>query len=196
MYKLGLTGGIATGKSTVSSFLREQGISVIDADQVAHDILNSDTVVLDQLQEAFGPDIFVNGQLSRPALGKIVFDNPDALAKLNAITHPRIYQCIDELGAAFEREGADIAVYDIPLLLETPNKMTFDGIMVISINPDQQLERLMARNNFSEEEAKKRIASQMPISEKAKLADFVIDNSGSTTETFNQVSDVINNIKE
>lgn len=195
MYKLGLTGGIATGKSTVSTYLHNQGIPVIDADKVAHDIL-SDAVVLDELKETFGETIFVDGILSRPVLGQIVFGDSEALAKLNNLTHPRIYQRIDELGQRYEDEGEQLVVYDIPLLLETPNKMTFDGIMVVVTDPEQQLQRLMARNNLSQVDAQKRIASQMPIAQKAKLADFVIDNNNSTEETFKQVAVALHKIND
>lgn len=195
MYKLGLTGGIATGKSTVSTYLHNQGIPVIDADKVAHDIL-SDAVVLAELKETFGETIFADGVLSRPALGQIVFGDSEALAKLNNLTHPRIYQRIDELGQRYEDEGEQLVVYDIPLLLETPNKMTFDGIMVVVTDPEQQLQRLMARNNLSQVDAQKRIASQMPIAQKAKWADFVINNNNSTEETFKQVAEVLQTIND
>lgn len=194
MYKLGLTGSIATGKSTVSSFLREQGIPVIDADAVAHQLLESDTELLAALKETFGTDIFINDQLSRPKLGKTVFGNPDALEKLNNLTHPRIYQRIDELAQAAANSGSDILVYDIPLLLETPSKMNFDGVMVVSTTPAHQLERLMNRNNLSEEDAQKRIASQMPLSEKEQLADFIINNDGEMNDTYNQVKAVLTQI--
>lgn len=195
MYKLGLTGGIATGKSTVSTYLHNQGLPVIDADKVAHDIL-SDAVVLAELKETFGETIFADGVLSRPALGQIVFGDSEALAKLNNLTHPRIYQRIDELGQRYEDEGEQLVVYDIPLLLETPNKMTFDGIMVVVTDPEQQLQRLMARNNLSQVDAQKRIASQMPIAQKAKWADFVINNNNSTEETFKQVAEVLQTIND
>lgn len=195
MYKLGLTGGIATGKSTVSTYLHNQGLPVIDADKVAHDIL-SDAVVLAELKETFGETIFADGVLSRPALGQIVFGDSEALAKLNNLTHPRIYQRIDELGQRYEDEGEQLVVYDIPLLLETPNKMTFDGIMVVVTDPEQQLQRLMARNNLSQVDAQKRIASQMPIVQKAKWADFVINNNNSTEETFKQVAEVLQTIND
>lgn len=194
MYKLGLTGSIATGKSTVSSFLREQGIHVIDADAVAHELLESDTELLTALKETFGADIFINNQLSRPMLGKKVFGNPAALEKLNNVTHPRIYQRIDELAQVAADSGADLLVYDIPLLLETPSKMSFDGIMVVSTTPAHQLERLMNRNNLSEDDAKKRITSQMPLAEKEQLADFIINNDGEMNDTYNQVKAVLTQI--
>lgn len=191
MYKLGLTGGIATGKSTVSAYLREQGYPVIDADQVAHDVLNHDEGVLTALKTTFGSEIFVEGHLSRPALGQRVFGHPTELAKLNAIAHPVIFQQIDDLATQLMTTGVSLIVYDIPLLLETPSKVDFDGIMVVTTSPAKQLERLMARNKLSEAEAQKRIASQMPIADKVQLADFVIDNNGSEAATFAQVEEVL-----
>lgn len=194
MYKLGLTGGIATGKSTVVSYLKEQGIPVIDADEVAHDLLAYDTGLLDELRHAFGNDIFVDNKLSRPELGKRVFGNDDALQTLNNITHPRIYKRIADLGTEAEASGASLVVYDIPLLLETEPKMLFDGIMVVAINEDMQLTRLMKRNNLSKIDAQKRIDAQMPIQDKVALANFVIDNSGSREETYTQVANVLTTI--
>ncbi|QVK12586.1 dephospho-CoA kinase [Weissella ceti] len=194
MYKLGLTGGIATGKSTVSDYLRQQNIPVIDADAVSHDVLNTDQRVLTDLRETFGDNIFIDGKLSRPQLGKIVFGNLKALDKLNKITHPRIFERINEIAEELALAGNTFIVYDLPLLLESPSPVTFDGIMVVTTNADHQLKRLMARNNLSPEDAQKRIDSQMPIAEKVKLADFVIDNDGSIDETYNQVQQVLEQI--
>ncbi|AIG65442.1 dephospho-CoA kinase [Weissella tructae] len=194
MYKLGLTGGIATGKSTVVSYLKEQNIPVIDADEVAHDLLANDVALLAELRHAFGDDIFIDDILSRPALGKRVFGDEDALQTLNSITHPRIYQRIEDLGTKSAETGANLVVYDIPLLLETTPKMHFDGIMVVAIDTKTQLSRLMARNNLSKEDAQKRIAAQMPIQDKVALADFVIDNSGTRAETYTQVAHVLTTI--
>lgn len=194
MYKLGLTGGIATGKSTVSDYLRQQNIPVIDADAVSHDVLNTDEHVLADLRETFGDNIFIDGKLSRPQLGKIVFGNLKALDKLNKITHPRIFERINEIAEELALAGNTFIVYDLPLLLESPSPVTFDGIMVVTTNADHQLKRLMARNNLSPEDAQKRIDSQMPIAEKVKLADFVINNDGSIDETYNQVQQVLEQI--
>lgn len=194
MYKLGLTGGIATGKSTVSDYLRQQNIPVIDADAVSHDVLNTDQRVLTDLRETFGDNIFIDGKLSRPQLGKIVFGNLKALDKLNKITHPRIFERINEIAEELALAGNTFIVYDLPLLLESPSPVTFDGIMVVTTNADHQLKRLMARNNLSPEDAQKRIDSQMPIAEKVKLADFVINNDGSIDETYNQVQQVLEQI--
>jgi len=195
MYKLGLTGGIATGKSTVSHYLHQQNIPVIDADAVAHDVLNTDNRVLTDLRATFGDSIFIEGQLSRPRLGKIVFGDIDALDKLNKITHQRIFERISNIAEELALAGNTFIVYDIPLLLESPSPVAFDAIMVVTTTAEQQLQRLMVRNNLSQEDAQKRIDSQMPIAEKVKQADFVINNNGSIMDTYKQVQQVLEQIQ-
>jgi len=195
MYKLGLTGGIATGKSTVVKYIKAQLIPVIDADAVAHDLLTNDQEMLIELRDAFGDEIFEGVTLSRKKLGQRVFGDDAALNTLNSITHPRIFTKMAQMAATYEAKGVDLIVYDIPLLLETKPKMDFDGIAVVEIDEAAQLRRLIARNQLSEVDAKKRIEAQMPIAEKVKQATFVIDNNGPLVDTYAQVQHMLDQIK-
>jgi dephospho-CoA kinase len=188
MIKLGLTGGIATGKSTVSEHLGSLGFPIIDADLIARQVVAAGTTGLTQIVDAFGEDILLaDGSLNRQALGKRVFGHPEELEKLNDITHPLVQNESQRLVAQYREAGERLIILDIPLLLEGKNKAGADKIMVVTTPAKVQLQRLMARNQLSESDALARINSQMPLSEKEALADYVIDNSGSLANTFAQV---------
>ncbi|HCN26624.1 MAG TPA: dephospho-CoA kinase, partial [Weissella cibaria] len=179
MFKLGLTGGIATGKSTVSTHFKEQHIPVLDADVIAREIVMPGEPALAEIVATFGEEMLLaDGTLNRQALGSVVFGNPAKLQQLNAITHPRVQASMRAQIAAHEAAGAPLIVLDIPLLLEGHNAAGADAVMVVSVPEEVQKQRLMARNNLSEEAALKRINSQMPLAEKRQLADYVIDNAG------------------
>ncbi len=179
MLRVGLTGGIAVGKSFVSSVLRELGAHVYDADQIARDVVVPGTEGLADIVATFGEDILLpDGTLDRAKLGAIVVKNKDLLGKLNAIVHPRVHAAQDRL--LKEAEAADpdgIAVVDAALLIESGGWKRFEKIVVVWCRPELQLERLMKRNGFDREEAERRIALQLPSDEKRKYADFEIDTS-------------------
>ncbi|WP_373892598.1 dephospho-CoA kinase [Weissella confusa] len=192
MFKLGLTGGIATGKSTVSNHFKELGIPVLDADVVAREVVEPGQPALADIVAEFGDEMLLpDGSLNRKALGAVVFGNPEKLAKLNQFTHPRVQASMRAQADAYAKAGVPLIVLDIPLLLEGNNAAGADAVMVVTVPADVQQERLMARNQLSAEDARKRMNSQMPMAEKEQLADYVIDNSGTIAETYEQVDAVL-----
>jgi dephospho-CoA kinase len=185
---IGLTGGIASGKSTVTKMLRGLGIPVIDADQVARDVVKVGGEAYEQIIKTFGQDILQeNGEIDRAKLGAIVFYNEQERKKLNAIVHPAVRRRMLAEKEAYVQKGAKTIVLDIPLLFESELTHLIDKIIVVYVDNDIQLERLMKRNGFSEEEALARIRSQMPLHEKVKKADAVINNNGTIEETKQQL---------
>lgn len=192
MFKLGLTGGIATGKSTVSNHFKELGIPVLDADVVAREVVETGQPALADIVAEFGDEMLLpDGSLNRKALGAVVFGNPEKLAKLNQFTHPRVQASMRAQADAYAKAGVPLIVLDIPLLLEGKNAAGADAVMVVTVPADVQQERLMARNQLSAEDARKRMNSQMPMAEKEQLADYVIDNSGTIADTYEQVDAVL-----
>jgi dephospho-CoA kinase len=187
--KIGLTGGIACGKSTVASMLVRRGANLIDADLLAREAVLPGTPALKQIAERFGASVIrEDGTLDRKALGQIVFRDEAARKDLEAITHPPIRAMLRERMEAFEREMPDKPVVaDIPLLFESKLQHLFDETLLVYIPAELQKRRLMERDGLTAEQAELRIAAQMPIEEKRKLADTVIDNSGSLEETERQV---------
>lgn len=187
--KIGLTGGIATGKSTVAALLVERGALLVDADQVAREVVMPGESALEAVASKFGQAVLhSDGTLNRPALGKIVFNNQDLLAQLEGILHPAIRMRMQQRIKQYAVEYPErLIVADIPLLYETEQQSLYDGIMVVYVPQQQQLERLMQRNSITEEEANRRISLQMDIEEKKRRADWVIDNSGTIAETTRQI---------
>ncbi|MFX3634047.1 MAG: dephospho-CoA kinase [Candidatus Pristimantibacillus sp.] len=187
--KIGLTGGIATGKSTVAALLVERGALLVDADQVAREVVMPGESALEAVASKFGQAVLHNdGTLNRPALGKIVFNNRDLLAQLEGILHPAIRVRMQQRIRQHELEYPErLVVADVPLLYETEQQALYDGIMVVYVPHQLQLERLMQRNSITEEEATRRITLQMDIEEKKRRADWVIDNSGTIEETTRQI---------
>lgn len=185
---IGLTGGIASGKSTVTKMIRELGIPVIDADQIARDVVKVGEEAYKQIIQTFGQNILQeNGEIDRAKLGAIVFHNEQERKKLNAIVHPAVRQRMLAEKEAYVQKGAKTVVLDIPLLFESELTHLIDKIIVVYVDDDVQLERLMKRNGFSKEEALARIRAQMPLREKVKKADAVIDNNGTIEETKQQL---------
>jgi len=188
---VGLTGGIATGKSTVSSLLKDWGAEVIDADLVARAVVEPGQLAWQEIRRSFGDEFFQeDGTINRAKLGALVFKDKDALAKLNKITHPKIAERIKE--AIIYWQGVDhqppLLVVDAPLLIETNLQVLVEEVWLVTCNEKEQIRRLMARNNLSHTDALARIKAQMPLEEKKKYADQVIDNSGSIEETQRQVA--------
>ena len=185
---VGLTGGIASGKSTVSRMFRELGAVVLDADQMAREIVAPGEPALAEIREAFGDGVFsADGRLDREALGAVVFADPAARARLGAITHPRIGQRMMQRAVEAHEAGAAWVIYDAALIVENGLHQGLDALIVVALPPDVQLGRLMARDGTGEAEARARVAAQMPLEAKLAVADFVIDNGGTLEETRGQV---------
>lgn len=188
MYKIGLTGGIASGKSTVLRWLQKKGVPYIDADVVAREIVEPGTPGLQELVDEFGPNtVQKDGTLDRAYVGSVVFSDPEALARINAILQPHIRRRIQELTEEWEAKGKQAIIYDIPLLFETDWHTKMDEIWLVYVNHMTQIERLMKRNSYSEQEALDRIRSQMSLDEKRDLSTVVIDNSGTMKQLEKQL---------
>ncbi len=190
MYIVGLTGGIASGKSTVSELLRQKGAGVIDADRLGHEVILTGTEGYRRLLEAFGEGILgEDGEISRPALAAVVFGDPDKVALLNSITHPLIGQEIFrrmERYRAEKGEGA-VVVLDAALLIESGPRDLLDLLVVVAADPAVQVERLERDRSMPEDEARRRIDSQMSLEEKLALADRVIVNEGTLEDLADEV---------
>ncbi len=188
MLKMGLTGGIASGKSAVAAMLREMGFLVLEADAVAHKLLEPGQAAHDEVLGEFGAELAdASGKIDRKKLGTMVFADPVKLAKLNAIIHPRVEQEILRQFADWQQGGVrDAGFVEAALLVEAGIAAKLDGLVVSYCRPEQQMERLRARG-MSEIEAKRRLAAQMPVEEKLKHATETIDCSGTLEETRSQV---------
>jgi dephospho-CoA kinase len=192
MLNVGLTGGIACGKSTVARMFVKNGAHLIDFDKLAHEVQKPQKLAWQKVVDCFGQEILCpDGKIDRIKLGNIVFADKKKLNKLNKIVHPLVYQeWHKRLEKISRKEKHAIILSDIPLLFEGNMQHLFDMTMLVLIEPEEQIRRLMARSGVSKEEAEKRLNSQMPISDKISLADIVIDNSGSTSETGKRVGQV------
>ena len=188
MLRLGLTGGIASGKSAVTAMLRELGFSVLDADSLAHKIIGPGQLAYEEVLREFGSAITDGqGRVDRAKLGALVFADRAKLDRLNAIVHPRVAEAVLRQFAEWQREGTrDAAFVEAALLIESGIHERLDGLVVAWCRPEQQLERLAARG-LSEEEALRRIAAQMPVEEKLRYATEKIDCSGTLEQTRQQV---------
>ena len=186
---LGLTGGIASGKSTVSNYFKKQNIPVVDADIVAREVMRAGQPVVAKVQEAFGAEVILeNGEIDRERLGKIVFGNEEKRRLLDRIVRDEIRKQITSESKALQAEGHALIVLDIPLLFEGKFQDEVDEVMVIYVDGATQKARLLKRNTeLTEEDAENRIHSQMPLDEKVKQADILIDNNGTIEHTLKQV---------
>ncbi|MBL8151918.1 MAG: dephospho-CoA kinase [Blastocatellia bacterium] len=198
MLKVGLTGGIAVGKSTVSQTLTGLGCYVLDADQVARLVVEPHKQGYEKIVAEFGLEVLASdGRLDRVKLGQIVFNDESQRKKLNQILHPIIIEEQEQLFAEFEAKSPNsIGIIDASLMIETGSYKRFEKIVVVHCSKEIQLSRLMARNQYSLQEAEARIASQMPNSEKLKYADFVIDTNGTIGETKKQTVKVFHSLKQ
>jgi dephospho-CoA kinase len=184
----GLTGGIACGKSTVAGLFESLGTIIIDADQVAREVVMPGEPGLDAIIGEFGHRVLqADGTLDRKGLGTIVFSDEDARLKLNGLLHPLIRDRMEQKKNQALQKNPPLLLLDIPLLLESKNQHPVEAIIVVYVPEPVQLARLMNRDNISANDAMNRIKAQLPIEEKAKLADYVIDNSGTIEETRTQV---------
>ena len=191
MKRLGLTGGIASGKSAVAEMLRELGFHVLDADSLGHEVIEPGRPAYEEVLREFGPGILDgSGKIDRRKLGAMVFGDRSKLERLNAIVHPRVREEVLRQFAEWERNGLrDAAFVEAALLVEAEYQKNLDGLVVAWCTPEQQLERLKARG-LSDEEARRRIAAQMPVDEKLKFATVRIDCSGTLEHTQKQVEEL------
>jgi dephospho-CoA kinase len=187
--KVVLTGGIATGKSYVLSRLRDRGVPTIDADDIVHEALSPGTATTKAIATQFG-SVFLkpDGSIDRPLLGAKVFGDPESRLRLEAIIHPVVYETIRKWYATLDRP---MGVASVPLLFETRREGDFDFVAVTVCPPELQLQRVLERGGISEEEARQRIAAQMPPEQKAQRADFVIRTDGTVSATDRQVDELL-----
>jgi dephospho-CoA kinase len=194
---VGLTGGIASGKSTVARFFRESGVPVLDADQLGHLILEPGGEAHDPVVERFGQEILdPKGAVDRQKLGDKVFGNNELRTELEAITHPAIAKLAGRGLELVQERGALFAIYEAALLVETGVHKGLNALIVVSCSVGTQLQRLAARDNLSDQAAALRIASQYPLEEKLKVADYVIENEKEIDDTKERTIEVIQSLKE
>jgi dephospho-CoA kinase len=197
MLKIGLTGGIASGKSTVAFMLRERDCMVLEADPLGHEMLEPGQAAYDEIVAEFGLGILAPGaKVDRAKLGAVVFADPQKRARLNQILHPRILDVVRQWFAALEHsDGPEFAFVEAALIIEAGFHKELDRLVVCWSRPEQQLERLKERG-LPAEDAKRRIESQMPAEEKRRIADIVIDCSGTMEETERQVNRLLEKLKQ
>ncbi len=196
MRVIGLTGGIASGKSTVSAMLRELGAPVIDADQLAREVVQPGTPGLADVAARFPGVLTAQGTLDRAALGARVFADPGERAALNALLHPRVHALYAQRVAELAAQGHGLAIYDVPLLFENGLEKTLGGTVLVSVPPEVQRARLVARDGLTPAQADARIAAQLPLAEKAAKATWIVDNSGDLAATRSQVHALWKTLRE
>jgi dephospho-CoA kinase len=192
MLRIGLTGGLASGKSFVGRALRDQGCSLIEADELGHQVMAKSAEAYAAILTEFGPDILnQDSEIDRRKLGAIVFENPDLLAKLNTIVHPAVRARSSRLTEAFSQQDPHgIIVYEAAILVETGSFREYNRLIVASCTEEQQVERAVLRDHLTREEVYHRLRRQMPLEEKVKYADYVIDTSGTKEHTLDQTRTV------
>jgi dephospho-CoA kinase len=186
----GLTGGVASGKSTVARYFQDLGAHIIDADRIGHEAIEPGRAAYREIINHFGKEILdPNGCIDRKKLGPMVFAEPHQLRALNAIVHPRIIARTEELAAKHQRQNPQaVVMVDAALIFESRIGGSLNKVIVAWCRPEQQVERLMAKAGVSREEAERRIQAQMPVEEKRRRADYLIDCSGSMEETRRQAA--------
>lgn len=198
MYIAGLTGGIATGKSTISGMFRKEGALIIDADRIAHEVVKKGAPAWQKIKAHFGDRILLpSGEIDRERLGGIVFHDARQKENLNRIVHPFVFQKMEEkIEKVRSVNPRAVVILDVPLLIETGMHRTLPEVILAYAPESMQLARLMARDNLAEADAQARIRSQMPIDSKMRMADIVIDNSGSLDVTRKTVRDVMGRLQK
>ena len=194
MFVIGLTGGIGTGKTLVSNILEELGAAIVNADLLGHDVYKPDTEGWQEVVELFGDGVLTpDREVDRRKLGAIVFSDPEAMSKLNAITHPKIYRMVEERVKQLDNQGTKVAVVEAALLIEAGWTPVANEIWVTTSFEEKVSDRLKSRNNLDEDAIRARIRSQMPQDERVTYADVVIDNNESLEELGKQIQQLWNN---
>ncbi len=196
MLVVGLTGGMATGKSVASKTLKELGLPIIDADLIARETVRPNEAGYREIVDYFGKGILNPDEtINRRGLAKIIFSDPEERERLNSLLHPRIVEEIKKRIEDFKERGEGMVIVDAALLIEAGQLSLVDKLIVVTVSPKIQIKRLAQREHLTEKEAKERIATQMPLSEKVKLADYVIDNSGTVKKTIKRTKEVYRKLR-
>ena len=193
MLKIGLTGGIASGKTSVANWFAGKGIRVFDADKAVHGLYSQEGII-SSITKAFGDEYIQEGLVNRSQLGRLVFTNKEARTKLEQIIHPFVHAEMAKSVENAEREGEKMIILDLPLIFETGWTSYVDEIWTVYVPLETQIQRLIQRNNFTREEASQRISTQLSLEYKAENSDRVIDNSGSWTETESELIKIYSEI--
>ncbi|WP_026701418.1 dephospho-CoA kinase [Salibacterium aidingense] len=189
---IGLTGGIASGKSFISEELKKRGFPVIEADEAAREVVEPGEQAYEQVVEQFGTDVLeVDGTLARKKLGKVIFADDSKRQILNQIMHPAIRQRMLQKKTTLEDEGEKVIVFDLPLLIENNLQFMVDKVLLVYVEETEQKKRLIKRDQAGEEDAEQRLASQLPMSEKQAYADAVIDNNGTRPQSLQQLEEIL-----
>lgn len=197
MIKLGLTGGIGSGKSTVSNFLREIGIKVIDADIISREVLISHPEILVDIRSEFGDQVFnEDGSLNRKELGEIIFSSLENKKKLEEIMIPRIREEIEKQFVELKLSGEDVVVLDAPTLMENNMHVDMDATILIWVDVESQISRVINRDGLERQHIINRIQAQMSLDEKKKYADFIVDNRFSVDNTLKQIKKILSKIRD
>lgn len=190
-----LTGGIATGKSTVSRYLIQKGYPVIDSDKIARQVVEPGSKGLEQLVTQFGMKILTeNGELNRQVFGDMIFGRQDLILQVNQILHPLIFEAMESAIQSYRNQGQALVFLDIPLYYEVNKTYQEDQVWLVYVPEDVQFDRLQKRNHLDNEQVKQRIQSQLSIEEKLKLADVIIDNQGTVEDLYHQVDRLLEKI--
>ena len=196
MKLVGLTGGIASGKSTVAAILRRLGAAIINADELSRDVVQPEQDAWKEIIKTFGPDILQEDKtLDRRKLRKIVFDNPEARKKLEAIIHPRVRALAESRISELAAAGSSVIVYEVPLLFEAQIHLWLRPVILVACDLETQKKRLLERDHLTEFEAQQHLDAQMSLEEKRKLADYVIENDGTLEELEQGVRAVLQKIQ-
>lgn len=191
--RVGLTGGVASGKSTVAAMLRELGATVIDADALAREVVAKGTPGLDRVVQEFGEELLTaDGDLDRPAMGRLVFGDEQARRRLEAIVHPLVFERIVELEEQAPQDG--VVVHDIPLLAENGRGGDFDAVVVVDAPPELQLERMLRDRGWTREDAESRMRAQASREERLALATYVVENTGTREDLRTRVAEVFTDV--
>ena len=198
MLKVGLTGGLATGKTYVAGLLEKLGCYIIHADQLGHEVLLPGGEAYDDVVAEFGSAVVAaDGTIDRKALGSAVFSNPDRLEVLNALVHPHVFRRQNEFfDTVAQRDAHAVVVSEAAIMIETGSYKRYDRLMLTACPPEVQIQRFVERESATEEEARERLARQMPLDEKKKFADCIIDTSGTKAETERQVREIYLQLKK
>jgi dephospho-CoA kinase len=192
--RIALTGGIATGKSYVRGVMEKLGVPTIDSDALARQVVQPGTPGFAEVVRDFGASVVRGGELDRQRLAAIIFSDPQSRRALEAIIHPRVREAIDSWFASLDPARHGFAVADIPLLFEVEREKDFDAVIVVAVDPETQVQRVISRDGIAEVDARKRLHAQLPIDEKVRRADYVIRTDGSLADTDKQTKRVLDSL--